>query len=547
MNFPRHNQRVLVKHQVAIALWVALVLLVCYGLRSQDRYFATTGKPIAFLKRTNEGVTYRGEDDLRWRNASRQQGFHDGDRLATGKQGGATIDFGEGRRGELGPDTIVGINSIQSSNGNSFIINLIKGAIKPHVPKDAKNSLVVTSGTSTFMVAPGESKGFTKPVGGKISEFDSKAKFPTRVSRIEPDVVSKVVLPAVFNQPIIIAPIAEPKLEVPPPPPVIAPPVRPVSKPAPKVEGPSASDSLPSIDANSIRSVYYTAASLSGLSMVEISVRVERPAQVPQGWRGGVQLVAGSTKKAVPADSDGIARVMFDAGTLKTAQRTTSGAIPCASVQLKPLAVLGSDAKQKAAVSEDANEIKICSLQDAKSQLPLVVGLNAIEAPSSDRSLFFVPIGGNSYPVQILVTRPDDYMKLIPYLRSASTFRIAKSNGFSSAGIFSVQDGKIVAQFAPAALDPRVADKVMAILAHSLVFRGKKAALYDASSLNGQQLKDWITQNTKAGNSIYIPAGASLIEVSRDFMEQRKEVADFVQKASRSMFLEKVQIVAFSP
>jgi hypothetical protein len=163
---------------LGVFVWVVLVCVVLFAMTLEDRFFAVSGNPIATLLQVQREVTVRSENDINWRPVATNQKFFDGDRVSTGVSSTVTIDFGDGKKGVVGPESIVAISSINQASGRSFIVNLIKGGIKPIVPKNAKSQLIVTSGSSTFYVEPGQSKGFTKPVGGTIREFSQKDRFP---------------------------------------------------------------------------------------------------------------------------------------------------------------------------------------------------------------------------------------------------------------------------------------------------------------------------------------------------------------------------------
>jgi hypothetical protein len=89
------------------------------------------------------------------------------------------------------------------------------------------------------------------------------------------------------------------------------------------------------------------------------------------------------------------------------------------------------------------------------------------------------------------------------------------------------------------------ADKILGLSGGDFVFKGQRSALYDATSLTVDQLKAWVSKNSKQGKKVYVQKSGTLLSVSSDFLEERREVAAFIKSVAAQILTEKVEIVAF--
>lgn len=545
------------------SIWSCLVVVIISGLMLEDRFFAVAGMPVALLKTSSNGVTFRSEDDVKWKNVGKKQGFFDGDRVATGPSSSATVEFGEGRFLEMTQDTIIAISSIRETSGNSFIINLVKGGIKPIVPSDAKHALVVMSGTSTFIIEPGEERGFAKPIGGALHEFSAKEKFPVHSKKPDTD-HEKFTLPVTFVAPAIKdLPPEEPEvIAVSATAPQVIPTPSPAAEPTPKTKPRTTpkpiptqipvpkskvdlTTLIPTIIESSVAPMYMTLADLNSARPQALDIRITVPRQAMAGYSGFVEVSSGTVKKDMVIASEQ-ARFMIPAEVLKSGLKGVLGAIPCTIVVLQAgvKAGAGADPSQRY-MSEKKTETKICSISEARARLPLKIGMTPPTAPITDTKLFAAPARAAKYPLQIIVTKADDYLKLLPYIRSATAFQVERAGEMSTTGVFSVASGKVVSELRGEGLTAKIADKFLDIFGHSFVFKGNRTLIQDVSHLDLDGFKQWITQNTDKGKKVYIRAKSTFVPISRDFMDQREEVAAFVKKASGTIFLDKVEIIAY--
>lgn len=573
-------------------VWIACIIAVLLALSFEDRYFSVTGQSVATIAQANREVTVRSEDDLRWRAAKSKQSIYDGDKVATGPASEATIDFGEGRKGVLGPDSVIAITTIKQSQGNSFILNLIKGGIKPIVPKNSKAQLIVTSGTSTFYVEPGESKGFAKPVGGTIREFNSRERFPVvthKVAAAQPvPTAPKFVLPVALVQVVEKLPAVEVQ-KLPPPKPIEIPPVNetapePVASLAPPVEtlpttAPAATEQpvvksvvpeklaekpaekpvevpspqavakatdlaglMPSIDDGSLPIEQFTLSSLKEFAGTVAKVRLKSSVSKNASAEQGLQVQIGDRKTFVKASNQ---QVLVQVNRGQLTATGSSGVIPCAELVLKGMVQLTKNGQSQQSTQPAGKTLKVCSLADVASKVPLTLSLKQLGTQNTSLDLFTAPSTAQNFGMQILLTRAADFKKLLPYVRSATSFKVAKASSMSSTGIFGVIDGKVVAEFSGAAFTPQIIDSIMKTMGYSMVYKGSRKAIYDASGLNPEKFQSWIFDNTSEGKKVYMPMRGNLVPVSRDFMSQRSEVAEFVQRSSKTLVTEKIEIITY--
>ena len=114
----------------SIFIWLVAVSAISALLFYEDKFFALSGTPIAQVGKTANHVTYRSEEDTRWKfiNGSSQFLF-DGDRIATGRNSQALIDFGDGRIANIGADTTVSLSAIKQQTGLTYILSMPSGSV----------------------------------------------------------------------------------------------------------------------------------------------------------------------------------------------------------------------------------------------------------------------------------------------------------------------------------------------------------------------------------------------------------------------------------
>ncbi|MCX6127094.1 MAG: hypothetical protein NTV34_20415, partial [Proteobacteria bacterium] len=192
----------------------------------------------------------------------------------------------------------------------------------------------------------------------------------------------------------------------------------------------------------------------------------------------------------------------------------------------------------------EIKKIKICSLIDVKSSLPFTVNLSKLEASTVVQPIFSAAGSVRSYPIQITLTSFDDYKKILPYINSATSFRLSSAK-LSESGVFTVSEGKVAAQVGPDGVKAVTIDKVMTVLNHDFAFRGPKTAVFSTLGMDIEKFKAWLNESNRAGRTVFIRVKSNLVPVSSEFMTERIEVADFVQKIASTVLIQKVDIIAF--
>ncbi|MCX6116010.1 MAG: hypothetical protein NT027_00570 [Proteobacteria bacterium] len=554
-------------------VWLALATFVIYGLMNEDIYFASLGESIASVKNSSQDVLIRSEDDIRWKSAVSMQQIYDGDRISTSLDGSATIDFGDGKKGLLGPDTIVSVNSIKQKNGKSFIINLFKGGIKPVVPAGSMSQLIVTSGINTFYVEAGETKAFTKPVSGQIQEFKSKEKFPSHSVKSNTQ-QSKYILPvslvktleklptvAVEKIPVLDEPQAHPAEvvlldEVPSPLPSPTP--EPTQTPKAKsklVQTPvptpivfvtpsiNVDEFMPLIERESIPAELNTISPLSTLNKITFYPKLLKKNANETIKEIGINVQLGNQTKNFVANGEKPVEVLLNPSEVVSQFNFDSSLRKCIGIEFRAYiktAILG---KEEQKIGTQMLKSVFCGLSEAKGQLPLVVGVSNLVLSTKEGVTFQQKSSGSKYPFQILVTREADFLKLLPYVRGANSFKFIKIAGLTANGVFGASNGLSVVQFVGNSFSPKQLDVFLKLFGLSFVYRGAKSAIYDASAMDIDQFQNWIENSS--GSGVYLPVNGSLILVSPGFVKERPEVASFVKKSSKTIFTSKVEIIAF--
>lgn len=171
----RHQKKSILRFGAFV--WLVAVAATAYALIAEDFLPRSSTKPVAYLKSSGRKISYRSEDDSKWKVAAKNQSLSDGDRISTGLGANAVIDFGEGRKALLASDTMVSINSISYASGKTFLVALFKGAVQFSVPKEAANQLIVNGGTTSFFIDLGQTRGFEKASGGMIREISGTDRF----------------------------------------------------------------------------------------------------------------------------------------------------------------------------------------------------------------------------------------------------------------------------------------------------------------------------------------------------------------------------------
>ena len=566
------------KKQISLTAWLIAVVAIGVSLFREDQFYALGGVGIATVSQKSRDVAYRSEDDTKWKQISRRdQSLFDGDRIATGPKSSATIDFGDGRVASLGEDTSISISTIRQSGGLIYIVNLPKGTVgiqkskRPPIKK-TQNVIIVRSSGRDFNIEPGEESGIAKTEKG-IVRYKGVVK-PKAVAALKPvefvplaisvasiSVVTAAAdlpgaeleyLPAEVVVPASAVPVVTPEVVL-----VVAPevlPVLPVVVPkaavAPKKYRPSVVQVAPvegteiDLDGSGLIQNSYTFQSLSQATGNLGILRWKEQSTKPSNWFPAVELVSGETrKKVVLKNRKGEMIDIADFGPL--VKSTIKNRLPCAVLGVRGGAKMADKTDGAWSFAGKTLEITVCSFRDLKDDVPLKIALSLSKYSGKPRSGIFSMPSTGELGYQIIVASPSQYLAMLPVMKESEKIDVLATSGMSNSGIYIAKKGAVLMQLTGAKIDSKVADHIREVVAGDLVFKGSRSALYDGSKLSSDELLAWVGENTDRGKSVFFQKDGTLIPISRNFLTERKEVADFVKNLSGQLFKERVEILSF--
>ncbi len=550
------------KAQFWVGLWLVAVIAIATAIWHEDRFFAMSGLPIAEVSRAVRDVSYRSEDDLRWKAiGGERQVVFDGDRIATGRSSNAILDFGDGRTAHVGEDTSLGISTIRQTDGITYILTLPKGllAIKNSSKKQAahKNALfpiIVRTGGKDFLIEPGQEKGIAKTSRGVTEYKPERVKAMTFKKTVAPE-------PQIINEPLpvdvpTVVTVATPN----PPPPTVAdlaptPQVQLDAAPSPvPVVGLAPKSSVevpkPSISGSEIQittrlaPMYFTFESFGSLGRSSITIEWKEPSNLPKGWSPALELSVGRSKKQITLPRGRKHQLAWsDFGPLRA--QTARDGVPCARVLIRGGAKINGESSPQWSFQDKALETSVCSYKEASGNVPLLVAMSDLVTTGNTQDGVFAQRSQEGLQYQMVVQSASQYVALLPIMGRAKALKVTKVPGYAENGVFIAKSGRIIMQLAGPGFSPTQADQMMAFLGGDFVFKGSRSSLYDATQMSVDQLKSWVANNTQQGKKVYVHRSGSLLPISRDFLEERREVAAFVKSVASQLFVEKVEVIAF--
>jgi hypothetical protein len=584
------------KQGILIGFWAVAIVATSALIWHEDRFLAVSGVPVAQIARTQRDVNYRGENDIRWKRiGGSTQKIYDGDKLATGAQSSAVIDFGDGRAANVGPDTTLALSSIRQTSGLTYIIALSKGSIaiqKISVSNPVIKTqfpIIIRSDGRDYLIEPGDERGVYRDDSG-VKEFVGRRQPKlSKMARPEPPAAAKIDVPvavvaSLINESpvslvdqtnVVMAPVEASIKEVVPVESVQQKDVRKLGpkklvKPivAPVIAAPQITSPLPPVraeplplannaggdtdlDFSSLSREYYSFQTLMSLKG-ELGILRWKESSSARGLIKGAQLEpaielkSGENSKEMVLPRTGILKLKIeDFGELKA--NTDRDGVPCAVLSIR----VGSKATQGVAKPNwvfkgEPREIQICSYREALGNLPIVVSVASLEGGQASQrpKLFPKPSSGNQ-KFQMIVTTGSQLSALFPIIFKNESFRIASTQGMASRGIFIARSGKVVMQLSGPGFNARNADQLREKIGGDIVFKGPRDALLDAAGLTHDQLKDMVSRGDAQGRRIYMHKSGNLLPISRSFLEERKEVASFVKSVASQLFSEKVEVIAY--
>lgn len=590
---------------ILFGVWLACVAGISYLLVFEERFFTTSGAPIANIKRASNEVTYRSEDDTRWKKiGTGGQPIFDGDRVATGPGSTAVIDFGDGRLANVGQETAVTVSTIRQAKGMTYILSLPKGSIAIEKSKQdaAKKSLamfpiIIRSGGRDFQIEPGEEKAIVKDDKGvslvkgrrpQVRKFN-QVKREVKLVELPPVILEKVPVVEVAPPPPVVdevtseliadvipsvpsaAPASAPAPPQTPVPAAVAevptPPTAQKPTPAPKPSPPKAPKKVMAmvekkppkevpppepvvagteiqLDGSNLKSKVFTFQSLSSLTGELGSLAWKRPASSPPGWEGVIEVFDGRGSRYIENLTGDKLQIKLEDFSPLLAQVSSEG-LPCGDIAFRGGAKLLIKEKPKYSVAGTQIHVRVCSYKDAENKLPLVVGLSSLGTESPSREKLFLQPDKAGVKYQMTVVNASDLRAIIPLMEKSVAISVAPLRAASSSGLFVARGGKVVMELAGPGFTAAEADRILGIIGGDFVFKGPRKALYDATSMSVDQLKEWVRKSASTGNKVFVQKSGVLVPVSKDFLEERREVAVFVKSVASQVLTEKVEVIAY--
>jgi hypothetical protein len=298
------------------------------------------------------------------------------------------------------------------------------------------------------------------------------------------------------------------------------------------------------LDTSAVTAIYYSFKPLSQIKGPLGDLGLKPPASTPPGWQPLLELSNGSSKRQITDVKGGQRNLSVeDFGSL-TANSMMDG-LACADLGVRGGARISDANGQRVSVAKDEFKIKICSYRDASNNVPLAIGVSTLEGESSKRPMIFSRPSANELRFQMITDSPRLYLTLLPLMQGSPNFRVGKVSGFSQSGIFIAKGGKVIMQLAGPGFTAKTADAMLKLTGGDFVYKGPRSALYDATSYSADQLKDWVSKSVDGGRKVYVHRLGNLLPISKDFLEERREVAVFVKTVASQLFTEKVDIIAF--
>jgi hypothetical protein len=521
-----------------VAAWVAAVAGVAMALYRQDSFFAVESRPVAKIEKRRGTVLRRAEGLVRWLETRDGEGVQDGDRVATGKASSTAVGFGFGRMLVLGEESQVQITGIRDATGQfAYVINLVRGTIVAEVKGSCRACppLVVRAGEDSYTITVGRRVGVHKPIDAKAKKFTAPRGPLLAVRALAPPWLPQPVLPPDSDD----AATEDDHVE-------------PTSQPEVAVSNASARGFEVASRAPAAGATLWTVKPLANLDASAIDLPIAPPAKKPAGanWRPAIGLSAPGAKGA-PKD-----RLLGGAQDLTIRMPLGRFRRVAASKQrgaLRELAVVVSGGAQVT-----KGQQKIESYGGASTTLrimtfgespggPVSLGFDRLQVAPDDGPWMSSKTEESlaTLPIVVRLALAQDYGAMLPLVRGASRVGSGAGGPSGADGVFVVRRDAVVAQLSGGGVDAGVSRTMLDVLGADFVFRGSRAALYDARSKTKSATVDWVDAALTQGKVLYILKRDKLYPVSREFIKTNADVARFIDGQARAVFLEKVDILAW--
>lgn len=530
----------------AFSTWVLLVSIIIFAILKQDRFFAISADPLATIRFDRGEVFRRPYDSVKWMHAVDKQVVYDGDFVSTGADAKARVIFDQGRSLDLAENTQVQLTSILDQSGSlTFKISLGRGSVVAKARKCGKcGSLILRSGGETYNVDSGTNVGVFKKPGKKSEKFDITGPVPNLgyVKNEAPLISSVLLSPSEVE-------VKKPSVQLP----------RNLKPETSTATEKSANPSLLEMSGKELDiggdprgKVWWVFDSFYQMSGVTFEVPIEIPNfdQSQGSWRPLVEISGQKNSQPIILDhlrqSDRLVSIPIE----KIQHLAVSYENPLfieyvfglrGGVQLRAL-----DGSKR--VSWRSRQV-FFRVKQFHSSYPgaLSIYLDKFDISPSASLLFEQKpdLQRENSSVIIHLKSGNKFAKILPALKNAGAFRVSlePKATFSEDGVF-VVDESIEAEIFSKKRDVLLIKQIMSLLDGRLAFSGKSSAFSENHDSSPNGLVHKVGSLLEKGQVIYVLKRNKLYPVNRDFIKNYGEVAKFVDKQARAIFLDDVEIIA---
>lgn len=563
-----------------LAVWTPLMALSVWWLFFQNTSGTQSGTPLARISEQVGDIQYRPDDDILWHTAENNQYVFENDNIATGPNSYASINFGNSRTIELGPQTQIRIRPV-GKDGDEFELDLLRGqvAARPGSESDqnvkgARKGMRIYTGSESFslkrqaelvlkrdrgqemgdvLFALGQisrngadgSKNSIKVDGENISlssqvneglEIIAKTETPPPPPPVKKDPPKRIVR---------ITPIPPPPPIAPPPAPV---PAKPVEDPKVALAAPSEKgiDYLPVLAFPPPGSIVWGSMSWKEMITKPLQLVIEPPNKKPDAiWQ---PIVASSTKERpdervfILQGKDEFRRQvlglkldkMRDRGFLRQESSAEEYQIELAA---------GVRLKHEGTANEAATAPRMIRIRSAQtmpaSKSGIKVRLARLIMQTKSVPWFVTP---DKFTESSFVYLKDsgDFLNIQGLLPSSQGFTVeASGNEIQGRGIFIVRDHTLVGKIGGQTGSQKSMDGLRTALRAEAIYRGSATAYIGGLT----HFKERAVAK-KLPEKIYILHDGRFIGVSRDFMKTNPTLRKFLEQKTSAFFTEPIEILS---
>ena len=532
--------------KLIFGVWCASIAAVGLAIYHQDRFFMVKKRAIAVLGSKSGAILVRPAGEVRWQETVDRQVLNDGDLVAAGQESSAGVDFGDGNTLQLAEEAQVQITAISRNNGKdfAFVVKLLRGAVIAQSQNRTCTdcpSLILRAGDKTVNLTQGRSVGLAKAIGdeGAITRFDPKTQPPPPIV-VGPRPTMLQMPRELLTLSAAVPPSKAPKEVAEPP----APPVRkPVPPPAPplKAKGLEVRLGVPAVG-----STIWTIKPVMAIAneIIEVPITLAREGDERARIRGLVEI-SGRAAPEVQEVTGTAARISV--AKMRAIGRVSgSGVAKSYEVQVRGGVEVAQGTRSERSFSGSKLLLKLVTLGEPDAG-PMTVALDRL-APSTATATWMSPkeaLAVEGSPILVRLPSTADYGKLQNIVLGSRSIGGDRVGPGSGSGIFVVRNHAVVAELGGTALDEAAIRQLLEVLGGDVVFKGSRAAFYDAREQKPGEQAAWANDLLETGQSLYILKRDKLYPVNREFAKSSADVAAFIDAQARALFVEKVEILAW--